>query len=173
MERPGQALKFSILLVASSLTASLAIASEVEEAREGSLRASLLGNLEWRNIGPGMTSGRIAHIAVVEDDTRIIYAATATGGLWKTVNNGTTWKPVFEKEGTLSLGAVAVARSNPNIVWVAPVRISTPGATPGETARATAGTGAHRFSSHTSTTKRCISRPTRCSRAPNAATPGT
>ena len=122
MERPGQALKFSILLVASSLTASLAIASEVEEAREGSLRASLLGNLEWRNIGPGMTSGRIAHIAVVEDDTRIIYAATATGGLWKTVNNGTTWKPVFEKEGTL--GAVAVALSG----W-APVRISTPGAT--------------------------------------------
>ena len=122
MERPGQALKFPILfpilLVASSLTASLAIASEVEEAGEGSLRASLLGNLEWRNIGPGMTSGRIAHIAVVEDDTRIIYAATATGGLWKTVNNGTTWKPVFEEEGTVSLGAVAVARSNSNIVWV-------------------------------------------------------
>ncbi len=89
-----------------------------EETPPGHLTASLLGSLTWRNIGPGLTSGRIADIAAVESDTDIIYVATATGGLWKTTNRGTTWKPIFENGGTASLGAVAIARSNPNVVWV-------------------------------------------------------
>jgi photosystem II stability/assembly factor-like uncharacterized protein len=62
--------------------------------------------------------GRIVDVAVVEKKPRQMYLATASGGLWKTVNNGTTWTPVFEHENTASLGAVAVAPSNPEIVWV-------------------------------------------------------
>src|ERR1043166_4098243 len=62
--------------------------------------------------------GRIVDVAVVESKPAIMYVATATGGLWKTANNGTTWKAVFDQEATVSLGAVAVAPSNPEIVWI-------------------------------------------------------
>jgi photosystem II stability/assembly factor-like uncharacterized protein len=62
--------------------------------------------------------GRVVDLAVVESRQATFYVATASGGLWKTTNNGTTWAPVFEREVTVSLGAVAVAPSNPEIVWV-------------------------------------------------------
>ena len=78
----------------------------------------MFSKLKWRGIGPAMPSGRVNDFAIVESNNHIIYAATATGGAWKTTNNGTTWKAVFEKERTSALGAIAVARSNPNIVWV-------------------------------------------------------
>jgi photosystem II stability/assembly factor-like uncharacterized protein len=78
----------------------------------------LLGALPARAIGPANMGGRITDVAVVESKPAIMYLATASGGLWKTVNNGTTWKPVFDQEATVSLGAVAVARCNPDIVWV-------------------------------------------------------
>ena len=62
--------------------------------------------------------GRIVDLAVVERDPFTFYLATASGGLFKTTNNGTTFTPVFEKEDTVSIGDVAVSRSNPNILWV-------------------------------------------------------
>lgn len=77
-----------------------------------------LAALQWRHIGPAIMSGRIVAFAVNPDDKRVMYAATASGGAWKTGNRGTTWKPVFEREGSVSLGAIALAPSNPNIVWV-------------------------------------------------------
>jgi len=75
--------------------------------------------LTWRNIGPAVTGTRIVDLAVVEKEPRIIYAATASSGVWKTTNAGTTWAPVFERERTVSLGGIAVAASNPDVVWVA------------------------------------------------------
>jgi photosystem II stability/assembly factor-like uncharacterized protein len=78
----------------------------------------LLDALPARSIGPANMGGRITDLAVVESKSSTMYLATASGGLWKTVNNGTTWKPVFDQEQTVSLGAVAVAASNPDIVWV-------------------------------------------------------
>ncbi len=62
--------------------------------------------------------GRVIDLAVVESRPATLYVATASGGLWKTTNQGTTWTPVFEREATVSLGAVAMAPSNPEIVWV-------------------------------------------------------
>src|SRR5437867_12258207 len=82
------------------------------------LDARTLAGLQWRNIGPAVTGGRTVDFAVASDDADIIYAATATGGVWKTTNRGATWDPVFEREGTASVGAVALAPTNPNIVWV-------------------------------------------------------
>jgi sortilin (neurotensin receptor 3)/BNR-Asp box repeat protein len=83
------------------------------------LTASQLTNdLAWRNIGPAITGGRIDDIAVDEAHPDTIYIGAATGGVWKTVNGGTTWTPIFDDFGTTSIGAVAVSRSNPNIVWV-------------------------------------------------------
>jgi photosystem II stability/assembly factor-like uncharacterized protein len=74
--------------------------------------------LHFRSIGPASMSGRIDDIAVSERDTRIFYIATATGGLWKTVNNGVTLTPVFDSAGTSSIGAVTIPADDPNLVWV-------------------------------------------------------
>ena len=84
----------------------------------GALKPSHLTNLEWRNIGPAHISGRIADIEAVESDPDIIYVATSTGGLWKSMDRGSTWKPIFENRGTASLGSVAIAPSNPNLLWL-------------------------------------------------------
>ena len=73
---------------------------------------------EWRSLGPGNMSGRVVDLAVDPADTDTWYAASASGGLFRTSNQGTTWTPVFEREATISLGSVAVAPSDPNTVWV-------------------------------------------------------
>ncbi len=81
---------------------------------------SMFKNLPWQFLGPTNISGRMTDIAVVEPrgGSYTIYAAGATGGVWKTVNEGTTWLPVFEQGPSTSIGDVTVDPSNPNTVWV-------------------------------------------------------
>ena len=71
-----------------------------------------------RNIGPGGMSGRITSIDVVLSNTDIIYAGTASGGLWKSSSAGTKWEPIFDNQITASIGAVAIQQSNPDVVWI-------------------------------------------------------
>src|SRR4051812_39713078 len=71
----------------------------------------------WRSIGPANMGGRITSLAVFEADPSCYYVATASGGLLKTVNNGSTFAHQFDREATVSLGAVAVAPTNRNLVW--------------------------------------------------------
>ncbi|HWH50303.1 MAG TPA: hypothetical protein VN651_02075, partial [Gemmatimonadaceae bacterium] len=84
----------------------------------------LVRALTFRSIGPAVMSGRIADVAVTDArDSRahignIIYAGAATGGVWKSTNAGVSWTPVFDSVRTGSVGAVAVAPSDPDIVWV-------------------------------------------------------
>jgi photosystem II stability/assembly factor-like uncharacterized protein len=78
----------------------------------------LLDAFQARCIGPANMGGRITDIAVVEPDAKIIYVATASGGLWKTTDAGGTWSPVFDHETSVCLGSVAVSQSNPDVVWV-------------------------------------------------------
>ncbi|GAB4452281.1 MAG: hypothetical protein OHK0029_02900 [Armatimonadaceae bacterium] len=78
----------------------------------------LMKDLPWRNIGPAIMGGRIDDFAVVESDPATVYAATAAGGVMKTVNHGTTWEMVFDGFETSSIGDVTVAPSDPNIVYV-------------------------------------------------------
>lgn len=80
--------------------------------------AQALQTLKPRSIGPANMSGRIVDVAVYEKQPRIQYIASATGGLWRTDNHGVTFAPVFDRAGTVSLGAVAVSQSDPDIVWV-------------------------------------------------------
>jgi len=63
-------------------------------------------------------SGRIGAIDVVESNPNIIYVGAATGGVWKSINGGTTWTPIFDSQPVSSIGAIAINQSNPNIVWV-------------------------------------------------------
>jgi len=74
--------------------------------------------ITWRNVGPATPGGRTVDIDVVEKQPSIIYAAVGPSGVWKSENNGLSWYPVFQREATVSVGAVAVAQSSPNIIWV-------------------------------------------------------
>jgi photosystem II stability/assembly factor-like uncharacterized protein len=78
----------------------------------------LLKPFTWRSIGPANMGGRIDDIAVVESNPSIIYIGYATGGIWKTTNNGTTWMPIFDTYPVSSIGDIAVAPSNPDIIYV-------------------------------------------------------
>ena len=79
---------------------------------------SFLSGLKWRCIGPANMGGRIDDIAVVESRPHIIYVGTASGGVWKTINNGITWEPIFDDQATSTIGDVTVAPSNPDTVWI-------------------------------------------------------
>ncbi len=71
---------------------------------------------QWRNIGPANTEGRVTDIEGVPG-TATFYVATVAGGIWKTINNGTTFRPLFQHEDVVSMGDIAIAPSNPDIVW--------------------------------------------------------
>jgi photosystem II stability/assembly factor-like uncharacterized protein len=83
-----------------------------------SASSSPFNGLRFREIGPASPAGRIDDFAVLESNPAIFYVATATGGLWKTVNQGTTFDTVFDNEATSSIGDVAIAPSDANLVWV-------------------------------------------------------
>jgi photosystem II stability/assembly factor-like uncharacterized protein len=85
---------------------------------QNQLTSQTLSGLKLRNIGPAIMSGRIVDLAVVESNPITFYVATATGGLWKTTNNGITFTPVFQNEGTHSIGAIAVHQKSSKFVWV-------------------------------------------------------
>lgn len=74
--------------------------------------------LRWRGIGPSVMVGRIVDLAVNEDDPSTFYVGTASGGVWKTVNSGVTFEPLLQNQGSLWIGDVELAKSNPEIVWV-------------------------------------------------------
>lgn len=77
-----------------------------------------LENLKPRNIGPGGMSGRVTSIDAVHDNPEVMYVGTASGGLWKSTSGGIKWAPIFDKQITASVGAVAIQQSNPSVVWV-------------------------------------------------------
>src|SRR5436309_14591455 len=87
-------------------------------AQDAPALAQALTVLKPRSIGPANMSGRVVDVAVYEKEPRIMYVASASGGLWRTANHGTTFKPVFDRETTVALGAVAVHQANPDLVWV-------------------------------------------------------
>jgi len=77
-----------------------------------------LAGLKLRSIGPAMISGRIVDLAVDPANAAHYFIAAASGGVWKTLNNGTTWTPVFDNEGSYSIGALALDPKNPAVLWV-------------------------------------------------------
>ena len=78
----------------------------------------LLKNFTWRSVGPAGAGGRIVDVAVAGDSPQTIYVGAATGGVWRSTNEGTSWTPVFDHEAVASIGAVAVDPSNPDTIWV-------------------------------------------------------
>ncbi|MFH1937367.1 MAG: glycosyl hydrolase, partial [Bacteroidota bacterium] len=89
-----------------------------KESKEDSVMNSrLVSGLKWRSIGPAYTSGRIADIAVNPTNHREWYVAVASGNIWKTENNGTTFEPVFDNYGAYAIGCVTIDPNNTHVVW--------------------------------------------------------
>jgi photosystem II stability/assembly factor-like uncharacterized protein len=80
--------------------------------------ADTLSGLKLRSIGPAVTSGRVVGFAVNPANRNHYYVAVACGGVWKTINGGTTWTPVFDNEGSYSIGTVVLDPRNPHVIWV-------------------------------------------------------
>lgn len=106
------------LLLLILFIAPFAISAEKDEKPTPGLNESTLKGLEWRGIGPAMTAGRIADIAVNQKDRSTWYVGVGSGGVWKTDNRGTTWTPVFDSEASYSIGCITIDPNNPDTVWV-------------------------------------------------------
>jgi photosystem II stability/assembly factor-like uncharacterized protein len=85
---------------------------------KGGWNADTWAGLELRGIGPAVTSGRVVDVAVDPKDKSRWFVATASGGVWRTENAGSSWKPVFDGEGSYSIGCVTIDPQNSNVVWV-------------------------------------------------------
>src|SRR5205814_7763950 len=114
--RRGRGLVVSLVL----LLASAAAARARIEPAAGGFDPALFSALRWRSIGPANTGGRVDDFAVARVAGRpdTIYVATASGGVFKSSNQGTSWSPVFDRvDAMMSIGAIAVSPSNPAVVW--------------------------------------------------------
>jgi photosystem II stability/assembly factor-like uncharacterized protein len=80
--------------------------------------SGLLSGLALRSIGPALTSGRVADIAIDPSDKRTWYVGAASGGVWKSTNGGISFSPIFDGQGSYSIGVVVIDHANPNVIWV-------------------------------------------------------
>ena len=91
---------------------------ESKDEKKPGMNADTFSGLKFRSIGPGVESGRVMSIAVNPKNVYEYYVGVASGGVWKTVNDGTTWSPVFEDQPSYSIGWVAMDPNDPSVVWV-------------------------------------------------------
>src|SRR5215469_5676747 len=89
-----------------------------EEEKKGGMTADTFAGLKFRLIGPAVASGRVMSIAVNPEKKDEYYVGVASGGVWKTVNDGTTWTPLFDNEASYSIGWVALDPNDASVVWV-------------------------------------------------------
>jgi photosystem II stability/assembly factor-like uncharacterized protein len=102
------------LAISAALLANPSVG--VAQQQQPAPLARALTGLSFREIGPAIMGGRVSDIAAVDATT--FYVGFATGGLWRTTNNGMSWTPLFEDETTSSVGEVTLAPSNPNVIWI-------------------------------------------------------
>ncbi|NQY06618.1 MAG: glycosyl hydrolase [Flavobacteriaceae bacterium] len=92
--------------------------SKKETDEKSPLSKINISGLKWRNVGPALTSGRISDFAFNPNNQFEYYVATSSGGVWKTVNSGVTYKPIFDSQGSYSIGCVTMDPNNTNVIWV-------------------------------------------------------
>jgi hypothetical protein len=109
----------SLLVVTALISLTLVAAPKEAKQDDGSrMKAETFKGLELRGIGPGFMSGRIADIVIHPTDRATWYVAVGSGGVWKTINSGTTWTPIFDEESSYSIGCIALDPRRPDTVWV-------------------------------------------------------
>ena len=103
--------------VLSALAGALLCAGTLSAQLTTTLDSATLAGFRWRSIGPANMGGRVTDVEGVPGNPKIFYVATATGGIWKTINAGTMFVPVFDSERVISMGDIALAPSNPDIIY--------------------------------------------------------
>src|SRR5215468_4986758 len=107
------------LAAVTMLVAGVLLFEDPGLAQEAKFDSDTISGLGARNIGSAAMSGRVAAIAAVKENGRLtVYVGAASGGVWKSTNGGTTFKPVFDKEPVQSIGAIAIDPQSPKTVWV-------------------------------------------------------
>jgi len=106
-----------IIALSISLQAQAKKKKEQKDEKEKTELEKASIGLKWRSIGPAFASGRIADFAVNPDNPSEYYVAAASGHIWKTNNNGTTWSPIFENYGAYSIGCLKMDPNNTNVLW--------------------------------------------------------
>ncbi|WP_219843838.1 beta propeller repeat protein [Aureicoccus marinus] len=91
--------------------------SKKSKDEKAPLESISISGLSWRNVGPALTSGRISDFAFNPNNPFEYYVATSAGGVWKTVNAGVTYEPIFDSQGSYSIGVVTMDPNNPNVIW--------------------------------------------------------
>ena len=109
---------FLFLLVISAPTLAQKKKSNETDPPKDPRYETAWNSLSFRSIGPAFTSGRISDFAVNPENPSEFYVATSAGGVWKTTNRGLQFKPVFDQQGSYSIGVVEMDPTNPNVVWV-------------------------------------------------------
>jgi photosystem II stability/assembly factor-like uncharacterized protein len=104
-------------VMAACLAAVLAVLAAPRPGFSQEYDNALISGMKWRLIGP-FRGGRVLAVAGVRGNPNVFYFGAVSGGVWKTVNGGTTWQPVFDKEPVSSIGAIAVSESDPNVIYV-------------------------------------------------------
>jgi photosystem II stability/assembly factor-like uncharacterized protein len=103
----------AIFLVGLALLQFSALAQSQDEKDTGPF-----ANLKFRDLGPAVAGGRVTSVVGIPGDPNVYYVGAAAGGVFKTTDGGLTWDAIFTKQSTSSIGAIALAPSNPNLVWV-------------------------------------------------------
>ena len=98
-------------------TLALLMAVAIRPVLSQSVPEDTFSGLRARSIGPAVTSGRVMTIAVDPVNKAVFYVGAASGGVWKTVNGGASFQPIFDTQGAFSIGWIAVDTRRPNIVW--------------------------------------------------------
>ncbi len=110
-------INFLMGAVAGTMLAMLALVGNLNSVQAQDVDAIIEG-INVRHIGPGAMSGRVTTIDVQRDRPEVIYIGTASGGLWRSETAGVAWEALFDDQPTQSIGAVAIAPSNPDVIWV-------------------------------------------------------
>lgn len=105
------------LMLSSNISIGQKKATPKPEIKDSLVRSNLVSGLKFRNIGPAFTSGRIADFAVNPKNHSEFYVAVASGHIWKTTNKGLTFEPIFDNNGTYSIGCLALDPNNTNVIW--------------------------------------------------------
>lgn len=106
------------MLFISILTLVFSSLTFAKDEKDKDKKKHPLSSMPLRNIGPAMISGRISHMAFHPEKKHEFYVTTASGNMWKTTNNTITWEPIFDNEGSYSIGTMAIDHNNPSILWV-------------------------------------------------------
>jgi photosystem II stability/assembly factor-like uncharacterized protein len=117
MNKHGLIRALTMMLLLGCLVSSVHSAAAQSE-NSGGDEKDVFANLKFRNLGPAVAGGRVTAVVGIPGDPNVYYVGAAAGGVFKTTDGGITWNPIFAKQSTASIGAIALAPLNPNLVWV-------------------------------------------------------